>query len=395
MSHSPRIRTLTRGSIGFFCAVVVTACTAAPSADTANVADSSTTTTDANAETQGAATETSLGSTPTNTGHADSTAMGTAMATTDLDTTTGDGESTNGGVQEPTEIAQISDFDALGLDLRDDLLFIAAATNGLQIFDISTPSEPSFVTEVPLDAVAYEVAVSGDYAFVADWSAGLQVVEISDPNTASVVETIPTPTNALAVAADPTRVVVGTWNADFENPDPEHGIVVFPSAGPWINPAELATPGWAGGLALVGDLAFVADGPGGLHVISLLGPSEVSTTPTLVRAYGVAVANSRAYVADNTGGLLIFDIQDPGMPVELGNIELPGAAYGVDVDDSAGVAWVACDTGGVQRIDVSDPATPMVLDDLPTTRAWAVHLTDSLALVADTMGGLRIFERPR
>ncbi|MEM9457638.1 MAG: hypothetical protein AAGF11_25895 [Myxococcota bacterium] len=319
--------------------------------------------------------------------------MTTAMATTDLDTT-GGGESTSGGVQEPTEIAHVTDFDALGLDLRDDLLFIAAATSGLQIFDIATPSEPSLITEVPLDAVAYEVAVHGDYAFVADWSAGLQVVEISNPNTASVVETIPTPTNALAVAADSTRVVVGTWNADFENPDPEHGIVVYPSTGPWMNPAQLATPGWAGGLALVGDLAFVADGPGGLHVISLLGPSEVSTTPTSVRAYGVAVANNRAYVADNTGGLLIFDIQDPGTPVEIGNIDLPGAAYGVDVDDSAGVAWVACDTGGVQRVDVSDPDSLMVLDDLPTTRAWGVHLTDSLALVADTMGGLRIFERP-
>jgi len=56
-------------------------------------------------------------------------------------------------------------------------------------------------------------------------------------------------------------------------------------------------------------------------------------------AYGVAVSGDYAYVADHGYGLQVIDISTPGTPVILGSIDTPGYARGVAV--SGGYAYVA------------------------------------------------------
>ncbi len=77
----------------------------------------------------------------------------------------------------------------------------------------------------------------------------------------------------------------------------------------WVGVVD--TPGSAGGVAISGSLAFVADGDDGLQVIDISDPESLqiigsADTPGFAR--GVAITETYAYIADNYGGLLILPL---------------------------------------------------------------------------------------
>ena len=56
-----------------------------------------------------------------------------------------------------------------------------AASQGLQVIDVSNPANPVWVGGYLTVGYALDIAVSGGYAYVADEWAGLQVIDVSDP----------------------------------------------------------------------------------------------------------------------------------------------------------------------------------------------------------------------
>jgi len=71
------------------------------------------------------------------------------------------------------------------------------------------------------------------------------------------------------------------------------------------------TPGVASKVSVVGDLAYVADGPSGVRVISVAEktkPNEVAYSNTPGYARDVQVVGDHVYVADGNGGLVILQM---------------------------------------------------------------------------------------
>ncbi|RMG53161.1 MAG: hypothetical protein D6723_07605, partial [Acidobacteria bacterium] len=62
-------------------------------------------------------------------------------------------------------------------------------------------------------------------------------------------------------------------------------------------------------------------------------------------AFGVAVVGDLAFVADGEGGLRIIDVSDPARPFERGFLDTPDAALGVAVVGD--LAFVADAKGGL------------------------------------------------
>jgi hypothetical protein len=94
------------------------------------------------------------------------------------------------------------------------------------------------------------------------------------------------------------------------------------------------TPGYACGVAVTGDYAYVADSDSGLRVIDVSDPEsphEAGYCDTPGFANGVAVAGSYAYLADCGYGLRVVRVSDPQSPYEVGYLALPGRPLGIDV----------------------------------------------------------------
>jgi hypothetical protein len=184
--------------------------------------------------------------------------------------------------------------------------YVTDLDSGLQIIDISNPTNPILKGNYNTSGYAYGVQVVSNYAYVADDYKGLQIIDISNPTN---------------------PILKGNYD----------------------------TPDYASGLQIVGNYAYVADGVSGLQIIDISNP----TTPILKgnydtsgAAWSVQVVDNYAYVADGVSGLQIIDISNRTTPTLKGNYDTSGSAQSVQVVGN--YAYVADYAGGLKIIDVSE-----------------------------------------
>jgi hypothetical protein len=115
----------------------------------------------------------------------------------------------------------------------------------------------------------------------------------------------------------------------------QHALRVISVADPArpteIGDSEILSDG--SGVAVAGQLGYVADGDSGLRVVSVSDPSqpvEIGYHPTPGSARDVAVADNYAYVLD-TDGLRVLSVADPGHPIEVGSYAPAGGCGSAEV----------------------------------------------------------------
>lgn len=148
---------------------------------------------------------------------------------------------------------------------------------------------------------------------------------------------------------------------------------------------SLPLPGNANDVKLLSNLAYVAAGSAGLHIIDVsnpLAPVKVGTLSTGANALDVAVRGTKAYVA-NGSNLLIADVTNSATPVRLSTLPLSGTIQGVDVDTQRNLAVVAAGTSGIYVVDISNPAAPILRGTAITGDARDVAIQGNFAFVAD------------
>jgi hypothetical protein len=172
-------------------------------------------------------------------------------------------------------------------------------------------------------------------------------------------------------------------------------IVPF-AASALISIGGTATVDIAEGITLEGDLAYVADGRGGLRIIDVSNPAwpvEIGGTSTFEGlAKAVVVSEGYAYVADEFGsgafGFHIFDVSDPTTPVEVAAVRPRGAE---DVIVDGAVAYLAAQYAGLAILDVSDPAAPTLIGELDIGYASGLALSNG-RLYVSTHVGLKVID---
>jgi len=274
--------------------------------------------------------------------------------------------------------------------------WVADLINGLHVIDVGTPAGPVPEGAMELAGDATGVAVSGDSAFVAGGESGLAVLDVSDPASPRALAVVDTPGSAQDVApvfaAGRVSLLVADGTAGLE-------VIGLPAPGGPADPADpasypilarLDTAGEAGGVAVAGDHAYVADGSRGLVVADVrdpMSPVTAGTWDSPGSARGVAVAGSLVFLADDFSGLEILDASDPSSPLLLGRLDTPGRALSVAVQGD--VAYVADLNRGVQVIDISDPAHPALVESLGTEGgAGGVAVRAGRLFIADGFNGL-------
>jgi len=262
--------------------------------------------------------------------------------------------------------------------------YVAGHSAGLQVIDISDPTNPTLVGSYNTPDRAYAVAVSGNYAFVTDVSV-LQVIDISNPTIPMLVGSCNTPGLGVAVSGGYAYVASGgsllqiVDISDPANPSPA---------------GSYTTPDNAYSIAVSGNHAFVADDMAGLLVIDISDPTNPSFSgsfDTSGYAYGVSVSGDYAFVADDLAGLQVVDISDPKAPTFGGNCNTPGRALGVTV--AGDHAYVADEDSGLQVIDISDPTNPRLIGNYNTPGITSsVSVSGAHAYLADGDAGLQVIK---
>jgi hypothetical protein len=298
----------------------------------------------------------------------------------------------------------VGSADAYGVAVSGDYAFLAVGGSnargyrGMEVIDVSDPSNPTYVTSVGADRAGYDVEISGQHAYLAnDWS-GLRVYDINDPTMPDWVGVSAASNSANDIA------VVGEYAFLTQ-----HALVVIDVSDP-TDPVRLRSlfPENSQvryrGVAVWGNYAYVAGERDGLLVFDISDldrPVGVGSYDTGEgQAQGVAVAGNLALVAERDypysppregAGLVLIDVTNPANPVELGHYDT-GNAY--DVVISGDHAYVADLDSGLHVLDISEPASPALVEGSAPFSALDVAVENGYIYVAAGPDGLIIFRDP-
>src|SRR6185295_5353396 len=109
------------------------------------------------------------------------------------------------------------------------------------------------------------------------------------------------------------------------------------------------TAGIAFGVALndTGSLAYVADGTGGLKILSLANlaaPTQVGALAIGGIARDIALQGNVAYLADQSGRLVTVNVSTPSAPAQLGALAMGRYTFNVAVDGTRALLHTADST---------------------------------------------------
>ncbi len=203
---------------------------------------------------------------------------------------------------------------------------------GLQILDVTDPTNPLTVGIFETPGFAFDVAVSSQVAYVADYgdSGGLWVVDVSDPSSPVGVEHLDTGSRTRRVVAADEMIYVGDDNL---------GLLVIDVSNPTTPRVRSRTP-LVGlrveDLAVVNGMAYVAQYRDAVQIIEVSDPDlplVVGLVDWVHWPTGVAVEGDSLYLTEFEKGMHIVDISVPHAPVATGFIETQGTASAVEVLD--------------------------------------------------------------
>jgi hypothetical protein len=141
---------------------------------------------------------------------------------------------------------------ALGVYVYGDYAFVAIDTSGLQVINISNPTNPIYWGSYDTPGLASDVVVFDNYAFVADYSNGVQVINIADPAAPQLTGSFNTSSFVWGIFySDNYAYLANTFS----------GLTVINVVNP-INPSYLGsynTPGYAEDIFVQGNYIYIAD----------------------------------------------------------------------------------------------------------------------------------------
>lgn len=334
-------------------------------------------------------------------------------------------------VSDPEHPREVGTLDALGFcyDVTVNGVYAyVGSTSGLHVVDISAPSTPIETGFWPkIIDVARSVTVHGNYAYVAAGFDGVRVIEVSDPTNPVEVGAEDTPMRAI-------DVVIGGDYAYVADTGAFRVVDVSDPTNPQAVKSLISRNGLVQGLAISGDIIYLANGRRGARTLDVSDPTDpkvLGTHPTGDLTGHVIVNQGYAFVAEGNEGVWALDISDPSAPVEVGSHDFPGAegpiaisdhhAYVgngsvlrvLDVSDPANMAevgswnaysvadieivgpylYVANSFAGFRVLDISDPTTPIEVGAYDTDDyATAVAVSENYAYVAANKAGVRVFD---
>ncbi len=335
------------------------------------------------------------------------------------------------------------------------ILLAMTIVSGCGEQDLYKPPQSDFkiAGSVVLPSQALDVDILGNYAYVANSQGGLQVVDISDPTNPTVAAWSDTPKAAngmkaarlydeLGIGHDIAFLIEGTEGIiafDVDNPlepinlntgigayDAKRICIIEPEtmgdrymmfmADSWraitvlatdpADPTSLAQRYRAEPLGYCKDLVaspdnthlFVVEDEMGITVYDIRQAYDqimpiVGNVDTPGYAYGIDLVGDYLFVADKHGGLQSYLIGDDYIPELIATLLLPGDPEKIEIHN--GVAFLAADDAGLHVVDIRDPYHPVLLGSVPTEEAIAVAVGENnVVCIADKDFGLIVFQGP-
>lgn len=149
---------------------------------------------------------------------------------------------------------------------------------------------------------------------------------------------------------------------------------------------QIDTGGLAYEIQVIGDIAYIGDGFGGLLLVDVSDPENPQEISSLHGGTGspedICIIDDLAFVADGADGLNIINISDSSSPVEIGSFNDGGLVHSVAV---TGDHAFIVDGEGIEVVDIRNPTNPTEITQYNHTGTWDISLANGLVFVASNV----------
>lgn len=306
-------------------------------------------------------------------------------------------------VSDPTDPQEVQQFyldgnHSLGISVSGDYVLLANSTYGIRIFDTRAAAIQQ-VGELRTLGRVLDCRGAGDYAYAAVGAYGLAVLDVTHPAQPLQISqtSLSGYTNGLAVAG--SFAYVAQTNHEGE----DGGLLEIVDITNPLAPVILGSvdlPGQPFTVQVQGNLAVVACQTEGVAVVDVSDPSEpelLGMFDTAGVCYAPLMWGDYILAADGIKGLAALDMKDPA--------HIKKVAGGYDLGNVTDIAiwdtWLYLPAGDTLHIASFDPLYLPAVDDATissdterheTGQLKAVAAFDGYLLVADSVGGARLFD---
>ncbi len=275
----------------------------------------------------------------------------------------------------------VGSYDAYMMEsvcLANDILFLSDGHNDHLLFDVSDPSNPAFLYEIPVTWLSPS-AFYNNYLFTMANSPGtgykeLKIYDVTNPTQPVQYTSCIFTSNVADIAISGTYMYATVGS---------NTLLIY-DISDLSNPLLICTthiPGDAMHVKLRGDYAYVCDEGSSLVQIDISDPAsprQVSryTLPSYLA--DIELDGNLAYVCAGEDGLKVFLITEDDPPQDtnfhlLGSLDTDYAAYEIVV--SEGLAYMA-NGDNLLVLDVSDPPYPTVISTFTNINLSTYTLLD-------------------
>ena len=258
---------------------------------------------------------------------------------------------------------------------------------GLEIFDLTRPTQLSRIGEIVTPGNAQGIAVDSGLAYVADGAEGVHLIDVSEPTSPRLIKTVGDFDNAHRIQLANGAVYV------VDNS--KKGLTIFDRDemrdSPQPQPiGAFLTVGNAHDVWVDGDTVYLSDDSEGVQILDF-GRIDIPAIAGKVEIFGFdfQVVDGYAYVA--SGNLQIVDVRNRFKPEVIATVQTPGLASGIRFRD--GFVYLTDWQAGLYIIDVRDRGAPKIVAHQPTAgNATGLALFSSYAYIADGTAGLQVVD---
>jgi hypothetical protein len=241
------------------------------------------------------------------------------------------------------------------LAMKDSVIYLAAGTFGVSVVNAANPASP-FVTVSNLGMKpARDFLILGNYMFTAVSEQGVNIAEISYPTQPDIRGGLTTTGYAygLTCSADSNYLFAACGEMGmsiYDISNFQEGFGIYPQVG-WCD-----APGDAESIWILDDrkIAFLACGTGGLQIMDYSDTSNIfiaGSYDSIGYAKELIYSNNLIYITMETYGLQVIDVTDISKPKLIGMVRT-SYALGLCKDDK--YIYVADETDGLIIISIPD-----------------------------------------
>ena len=221
--------------------------------------------------------------------------------------------------------SNIQNFELLDIFIKDDLAFIPAGLGGLNILDISNPTDPQVLSTYHAIGCdygrMYAWVANERYAFGAGRDCGIYVLDVSNPASPRFITKY----------SDP-----GQSELRYEHVELQENYL------------------------------YLSRHQGGVEIVEIMAPTILEKKSVLEteNAWMSLAQDSLLFVADGAAGIKIYDVRHKSTPLLLSALQTSGTAK--DLALYGKHLFVAVGAAGVDMIDISDLGFPVLRDNFYT-----------------------------